>query len=151
MSVTYTYETRTWSSRCLQMSWQLPVSAWPSAGTVLTAKLNTICTFFCSFFFYFYLFVFCLFVCLIFCLCVFFFNCFEYGLPDQDSVFKMADEISGDVTRLRNFISFFKAGRTESSLIRHWLVACSAPSHYLNQCWNIVKYALTEIFHWYSI
>ena len=25
------------------------------------------------------------------------------------------------------------------SLVQIWLVACSAPSHYLNQCWNIVN------------
>ena len=28
---------------------------------------------------------------------------------------------------------------------RYWLVACSAPSHYLNQCWFIVNWTLAKI------
>ena len=29
-----------------------------------------------------------------------------------------------------------------------WLVACSAPSHYLNQCWNIVNRTSRNKFQW---
>ena len=31
---------------------------------------------------------------------------------------------------------------------RYWLVACSAPSHYLNQYWNIVSCTLGNGLHW---
>ena len=31
---------------------------------------------------------------------------------------------------------------------RWWLVACSAPSHYLNQCWLIVNWTLRHNFQW---
>ena len=31
---------------------------------------------------------------------------------------------------------------------RKWLIAWSAPSHYLNQCWNIVNLALRSICQW---
>ena len=31
---------------------------------------------------------------------------------------------------------------------RYWLVAWSAPSHYLNQCWIIVNWTLSNIFQW---
>ena len=33
---------------------------------------------------------------------------------------------------------------------RQWLVACSAPSHYLNQCWLIVYWILSSKFQWNS-
>ena len=31
---------------------------------------------------------------------------------------------------------------------RHWLVAWSVPSHYLNQCWNIVHWTLRNKLQW---
>ena len=31
---------------------------------------------------------------------------------------------------------------------RRWLVACSAPSHYLNKCWNVVNWTLKDKLHW---
>ena len=31
---------------------------------------------------------------------------------------------------------------------RQWLVACSVPSHYLNQCWNIVNWTVRNKLHW---
>ena len=31
---------------------------------------------------------------------------------------------------------------------RYWLVAWSVPSHYLNQCWNIVNWTLSNKFQW---
>ena len=31
---------------------------------------------------------------------------------------------------------------------RWWLVACSASSHYLNQCWNIVNWTLGNKLQW---
>ena len=31
---------------------------------------------------------------------------------------------------------------------RQWLVACSAPSHYLNQCWHTVNWTLANEFQW---
>ena len=31
---------------------------------------------------------------------------------------------------------------------RQWLVIWPAPSHYLNQCWNIVNWTLENIFKW---
>ena len=31
---------------------------------------------------------------------------------------------------------------------RQWLVAWLAPSHYLNQCWNIVNWTLGNKLHW---
>ena len=31
---------------------------------------------------------------------------------------------------------------------RYWLVACSAPSHYLNQCWNIVNWTFRNKLQW---
>ena len=31
---------------------------------------------------------------------------------------------------------------------RQWLVACSAPSHYLNQCWLIVNWTLRNKLQW---
>ena len=31
---------------------------------------------------------------------------------------------------------------------RQWLVACSAPSHYLNQCWNIVNWTFRNKLQW---
>ena len=33
---------------------------------------------------------------------------------------------------------------------RQWLVACSAPSHCLNQCWLIINWALRNKLHWNS-
>ena len=33
-------------------------------------------------------------------------------------------------------------------LFRWWLVACSAPSHYLNQCWIIVNWTLRNKLQW---
>ena len=33
---------------------------------------------------------------------------------------------------------------------RWWLVAWSAPSHYLNQCWIVVNWTLKNIFQWKS-
>ena len=36
------------------------------------------------------------------------------------------------------------------SLVQIWLVAWSAPSHYLNQCWNIVNWALRNKLQWNS-
>ena len=33
-------------------------------------------------------------------------------------------------------------GNIDQHCFRKWLVACSAPSHYLNQCWNIVNWTL---------
>ena len=32
----------------------------------------------------------------------------------------------------------------------YWLVAWSAPSYYLNQCWNIVNWTLVNILRWNS-
>ena len=32
--------------------------------------------------------------------------------------------------------------------LRLWLVACLAPSHYLNQCWNIVNWTLRNKLQW---
>ena len=32
--------------------------------------------------------------------------------------------------------------------LRYWLVACLAPSHYLNQCWNIVNWTLRNKLQW---
>ena len=31
---------------------------------------------------------------------------------------------------------------------RYWLVACSAPSHYLNLCWNIVYWTFRHKLQW---
>ena len=31
---------------------------------------------------------------------------------------------------------------------RYWLVACSAPSHYINQCWFIVNWTPENKFQW---
>ena len=31
---------------------------------------------------------------------------------------------------------------------RQWLVTCSAPSHYLNQCWNIVNWTFRNKLQW---
>ena len=31
---------------------------------------------------------------------------------------------------------------------RQWLVTCSAPSHYLNQCWNIVNWTFSNKLQW---
>ena len=36
---------------------------------------------------------------------------------------------------------------TGSSLVQ-WLVACSAPRHYLNQCWSIVNWTPVNKFQW---
>ena len=33
--------------------------------------------------------------------------------------------------------------------LRYWLVACSAPSHYLNQCWHIVNRTPRSKIQWY--
>ena len=32
--------------------------------------------------------------------------------------------------------------------LRQWLVACSAPSHYLNTCWNIVNWTCRNKLQW---
>ena len=37
---------------------------------------------------------------------------------------------------------------TNQHWFRYWLGACSAPSHYLNQCCNIVNKTLRNIFQW---
>ena len=34
------------------------------------------------------------------------------------------------------------------SLVQKWLVACPAPSHYLNQCWKIVEWTLRNKLKW---
>ena len=34
---------------------------------------------------------------------------------------------------------------------RYWLVACSAPSHYLNLCWNIVYWTFRHKLQWIGI
>ena len=33
---------------------------------------------------------------------------------------------------------------------RYWLVACSAPTHYLNQCWRVVNWTLGNKLQWNS-
>ena len=33
---------------------------------------------------------------------------------------------------------------------RQWLIACSAPSHYLNQCWPVVNWTHRNKFQWNS-
>ena len=37
---------------------------------------------------------------------------------------------------------------TNHHCFRKWLVAWTAPSHYLNQCWNIVNWTLWNKFQW---
>ena len=37
---------------------------------------------------------------------------------------------------------------TNHHWFRQWLVAWTAPSHYLNQCWNIVNWTLTIKLQW---
>ena len=37
---------------------------------------------------------------------------------------------------------------TNHHWFRKWLVAWTAPSHYLNHCWNIVNWALRNKFQW---
>ena len=39
-------------------------------------------------------------------------------------------------------------GKLSNYWVRWWLVACSAPSHYLNQCWYIVNWTLRNILKW---
>ena len=39
---------------------------------------------------------------------------------------------------------------TSSAFFRQWLGACSAPSHYLNQCWLIVNWTLRNKRRWNS-
>ena len=38
--------------------------------------------------------------------------------------------------------------KTDHHRFRQWLVAWTAPSHYLNQCWNIVNWTLGNKFRW---
>ena len=38
--------------------------------------------------------------------------------------------------------------QTNRHWFRYWLVAWPAPSHYLNQCWNIVNWTLGNKFQW---
>ena len=38
--------------------------------------------------------------------------------------------------------------RLDHHWFRKWLVAWSAPSHYLNQCWNIVNWILRKKLQW---
>ena len=33
---------------------------------------------------------------------------------------------------------------------RHWLVAWTAPSHFMKQCWNIVNWTLINKFQWHN-
>ena len=39
-------------------------------------------------------------------------------------------------------------GKLGHHCFRQWLGACSAPSHYLNQCWNIVNWTLRNKLQW---
>ena len=39
--------------------------------------------------------------------------------------------------------------KTDHHWLRYWLVACSAPSHYLNQWWHIVNLCLENTPQWY--
>ena len=41
-------------------------------------------------------------------------------------------------------------GNTGHHMFRWWLVACSAPSHYLNQCWNMVNRTTGNNIQWNS-
>ena len=39
-------------------------------------------------------------------------------------------------------------GNLVQHCFRQWLVACSAPGQYLNQCWNIVNWTLGDKLQW---
>ena len=56
-----------------------------------------------------------------------------------------------------NFLIIWKSLRPSDAYMRQetnqhwfrlWLVAWTAPSHYLNQCWNIVNWTLKNKFQW---
>ena len=66
--------------------------------------------------------------------------------------FKMAAEISHYLTALRDLthrgrVTHICVHKLCHHCFRQWLVACLAPSHSLNQCWNIVNGTLRNKFH----
>ena len=45
-------------------------------------------------------------------------------------------------------LSMFPFGKINNHWFRQWLVAWSAPSHYLNQCWHILNWNLRNKLQW---
>ena len=56
----------------------------------------------------------------------------------------------GQVNMLTHFphVSHICVRETGRQWFRYWLVACFAPSHYLNQCWVIFKWTLRNKLQW---
>ena len=70
----------------------------------------------------------------------------------QSSLYK--NELNGNLacnTVLKTFWSLTHWGRvrqTNHHWFRQWIVAWSSSSHFLNQCWNIVNWALKNKLYW---
>ena len=45
-------------------------------------------------------------------------------------------------------VAHIRISKLDHHWYRQWLVACSAPSHYLNQCWYTVKWTTGNTFRW---
>ena len=48
------------------------------------------------------------------------------------------------------WVTHIYVGKLTNHWLRWWLVAWPAPSHYLNQCWNIVNWSLRNKLQWNS-
>ena len=55
-----------------------------------------------------------------------------------------SQEMSRD---FENSYHSLRPGELGHHWIRQWRVACLVPSHYLNQCWNIMKYTVGRYFN----
>ena len=68
-------------------------------------------------------------------------NLFEITLWDHQQMKKVINSLSPSDP-------YICISKTCQHCFRYWLLACSVPSHYLNQCWDIVNCTLGNKFQW---
>ena len=70
---------------------------------------------------------------------------YKHGTPGTS--IHLQSEPHGKVNSLRPSDAYMRH-YTNHHWFRQWLVAWSAPSHYLNQCWFIVNWNFWNKLHW---
>ena len=73
-----------------------------------------------------------------------------YGITDNESplVQAMAQCWAGDKALPALMMTHLYISKLVQYWFKYWLVACSATSHYLNQCWLIVEWTTGNKFQW---
>ena len=99
----------------------------------------------------------------------------RYDLARYRGIWKLMKDSTGDIIIISHYMNYFTASlqrpndrqttftglfnslKPSDAYMRHWnkhhwfkkwLVAWTAPRHYLNQCWNIVNWTLRNKFQW---